>query len=116
MTARPDAELEVLFTERVLGWKLHYEDGAREPEGWDSPDGDWKVGTAPVLRSRHGERWAFAGLRAHAEDWDWKVSGGRDDLCFASVWDEHGREFKATDPDLCRAIVLASCRAVGCEV
>jgi hypothetical protein len=118
MTARPDAELEVLFCERVLGWHR----GAY---------GDWFDSADRFVRSAiyplHSLDDAFAGLRAHPE-WEvcietteapdgsraWLVTitsdyvpGGHD----ANRWDhEH------TSSDLCRAIVLASLRACGVEV
>jgi hypothetical protein len=111
MTARPDAELEVLFCERVLGWHR----GAY---------GDWFDSADQFVRSAiyplHSHDDAFAGLRAHA---DWRVG------IWTSVdepgWNvgihivrsmERGAYYCANDPDLCRAIVLASCRAVGCDV
>jgi len=117
MTARPDAQLVALFAEKVLGLRRRPGDPTYAPipvgEFRQWSDGALYIAGRGMFNPLSYLDDAFAGLRAHAEDWDWKVSGGRDDLCFASVWDEHGREFKATDPDLCRALVLASLKASG---
>jgi hypothetical protein len=109
VTARTDAELVALFCERVLGWHR----GAY---------GDWFDSADRFVRSAiyplHSHDDAFAGLRAHPEwlveinrgldgKWDVLIPGRNE----GARWGHYG-----TSPDLCRAIVLASCRAVGCDV
>jgi len=110
MTVRPDAELVALFCERVLGWHR----GAY---------GDWFDSADKFVRSAiyplHSLDDAFAGLRAHAE---WKVEIKR---CTDGIWlvyivvtlnETDDIFYGVPDPDLCRAIVLASLMACGCDV
>jgi hypothetical protein len=135
VTARPDAELVALFAEKVLelvpcdGWgrvnlgsaggPVLIGDGCEHDRGKCYPRDTFQtihgtVGGPPD--ALHDERHAFAGLRSHA-DWNWSIHKLGDSFVVA-IFLGADRERLATssDPDLCRAIVLASLRACGCDV
>ena len=120
-----DHELEVLFAEKVLGWRVSSDPSDTEAVWHDPLDGGLHLPSA-ILSDRKtfapltDLNDAFAGLAEHPE-WAWEVrwyATEENPKILVSIWypDDDKLWIEDEGDDINRAIILCCLRAVGCEV